>query len=199
MTGLLPPLTLISGKIKNKNNENKTISPKYQQSLNFQPQQLLENCQQNVLTTYIQYRETEDDTYYTMGWFGGDSSNESADSGRAETKSFTSDDVGDFDRGGTNMMSASSSGGGAGASGGAAELQQMSMVLQQQMLVQQVINDLSDRSYEKCMTAKPTETLTGSQVACVKATVNKWLDTNEFITGRLGKKAEAQQQQGHYA
>ena len=147
-------------------------------------------------------RETKDGThkYYTMGWFGGDSSNESADTGRAETKSFTSDDVGDFDRGGTNMMSASSSAGaGGGASGGAAELQQMSMVLQQQMLVQQVINDLSDRSYEKCMTAKPTETLTGSQVACVKATVNKWLDTNEFITGRLGKKAEAQQQQGHYA
>jgi hypothetical protein len=63
------------------------------------------------------------------------------------------------------------------------------------MLVQQVINDLSDRSYEKCITSKPSETLTGSQVACVKATVNKWMDTNEFITGRLEKKAQMQQQQ----
>merc|ERR1719162_1704065 len=52
-------------------------------------------------------------------------------------------------------------------------MQQMSMMLQQQMLVQQVINDLSDRSYEKCITSKPTETLNGTQVACVKATVNK--------------------------
>ena len=124
-----------------------------------------------------------------MGWFGG---SEESTSGGGET-SFTSDDAAGFGSTGSNMM-ASGGGGGAVASGGAAEIQQMSMMLQQQMLVQQVINDLSDKSYEKCITSKPSETLTGSQVACVKATVNKWMDTNEFITGRLEKKAQQQQQ-----
>jgi len=123
-----------------------------------------------------------------MGWFGGGSD----DGGSGEAKSFTSDDAAGYG-GGANMMSGGG-GGGSAASDGAAEMQQMSMMLQQQMLVQQVINDLSDKSYEKCITSKPTETLNGTQVACVKATVNKWMDTNEFITGRLEKKAQQQQQ-----
>mmetsp|Transcript_2820 Transcript_2820/g.6076 ORF Transcript_2820/g.6076 Transcript_2820/m.6076 type:complete len:127 (-) Transcript_2820:471-851(-) len=123
-----------------------------------------------------------------MGWFGGD---DSSGSSGGEGKSFTSDDAAGYG-GGANMMSGG--GGGGGVGNGAAEMQQMSMMLQQQMLVQQVINDLSDKSYEKCITSKPSETLSGSQVACVKATVNKWMDTNEFITGRLEKKAQQQQQ-----
>jgi hypothetical protein len=89
-----------------------------------------------------------------------------------------------------------SSGGGGGGDSGMQELQQASMMLQQQLMVQQVISDLSDRSYEKCITSKPSESLSGSQVACIKATVNKWLDTNEFVTGRLAKKSQRQQQQG---
>lgn len=71
------------------------------------------------------------------------------------------------------------------------------MALQQQMLIQQVINDLSDRAYEKCVTSKPSDTLTGTQVACVRATVNKWLDTNEFVTGRLAKKQQQAQHAAH--
>mmetsp|Transcript_24080 Transcript_24080/g.51169 ORF Transcript_24080/g.51169 Transcript_24080/m.51169 type:complete len:128 (+) Transcript_24080:78-461(+) len=124
-----------------------------------------------------------------MGWFGGD---DSSSSNESTAKSFTSDDAAGYG-GGANMMSGGSSASPASSSG-AAEMQQMSMMLQQQLLVQQVINDLSDRSYEKCITSKPSETLSGSQVACVKATVNKWMDTNEFITGRLEKKAQQQQQ-----
>lgn len=73
------------------------------------------------------------------------------------------------------------------------EMQQMSMIIQQQLLVQQVINDLTDRGYEKCVTSKPSDSLSGSQVACIKATVNKWLDTNEFMTGRLAKKSQQSQ------
>jgi hypothetical protein len=88
-------------------------------------------------------------------------------------------------------------GGGGGAATGIQELQQASMVIQQQMMVQQVISDLSDRSYEKCITAKPSETLTGSQVACIKATTNKWLDTNEFMTGRIAKKSQQHQGGGY--
>ena len=82
--------------------------------------------------------------------------------------------------------------------GGASELQQAGMALQQQLLVQQVISDLTDRSYEKCVTSKPSDTLSGSQVACIKATVNKWLDTNEFMTGRLAKKQQMAAQQGQF-
>jgi hypothetical protein len=128
-----------------------------------------------------------------MGWFGGGDSSDNS----TGDKSFSTGE--DFSGGGgANMMSSSSGGGGGGGGGsnaGAAELQQMSMMLQQQMLVQQVINDLSDRSYKKCITSRPSDTLNGTQVACISSTVNKWLDTNEFINGRLGKKAQQQQQQ----
>ena len=77
------------------------------------------------------------------------------------------------------------------------EMQQASMMIQQQLLVQQVINDLSDRAYEKCVTSKPSDSLNGSQVACIKATVNKWLDTNEFMSGRLAKKSQQGSQRMH--
>ena len=115
-----------------------------------------------------------------MGWFSGD--------GPSPTKEadFTSREEASFPSSSPAMPS-----GGSGASG-MQELQQASMMIQQQMMVQQVISDLSDRSYEKCVTSKPSESLSGSQVACVKSTVNKWLDTNEFMTGRLAKKSQAQ-------
>mmetsp|Transcript_109712 Transcript_109712/g.317225 ORF Transcript_109712/g.317225 Transcript_109712/m.317225 type:complete len:122 (+) Transcript_109712:148-513(+) len=115
-----------------------------------------------------------------MPWWGGSSEEPSA------PKDFTTDDESAFSDANNIMTSAAGAGGGSGAS----ELQQASMVIQQQLLVQQVINDLSDRSYEKCVTSKPSEQLSGSQVACIKATVNKWLDTNEFMTGRLAKKSQ---------
>ena len=76
------------------------------------------------------------------------------------------------------------------------ELQQASMMLQQQLVVQHVISDQTDQVYKKCITSKPSKSLSGSQVACIKATVNKWLDTNEFMMGRLAKKLQRQQQQG---
>mmetsp|Transcript_12144 Transcript_12144/g.33409 ORF Transcript_12144/g.33409 Transcript_12144/m.33409 type:complete len:126 (-) Transcript_12144:475-852(-) len=109
-------------------------------------------------------------------------------------QTFASDDVADF-QSSSNFAAAGPSAGGGGAAG-MQELQQMSMVIQQQMLVQQVISDLSDRSYEKCITSRPSDSLSGSQVACIKSTVNKWLDTNEFMTGRLAKKSQAQKAGG---
>ena len=119
-----------------------------------------------------------------MSWWGGGSKEESSTSNQdfnlADDSHFSSESS-------TNIMS----GGGTGAQ----ELQQASVMIQQQMIVQQVINDLSDRSYEKCITSKPSESLSGSQAACIKSTVNKWLDTNEFITGRLAKKSQQSQSQ----
>jgi hypothetical protein len=112
-----------------------------------------------------------------MAWWGGGSES----GGQREADYSSHDEV-------SMAQSPADSGG-----GGMAEMQQMGMVLQQQLMVQQVINDLSDRAYEKCITAKPSDTLSGSQVACIKATVNKWLDTNEFMTGRLTKKSQQSQ------
>jgi hypothetical protein len=126
-----------------------------------------------------------------MGFWGG--SSDSADSGGGEAN--YSSDYGTHEE--SSYPTGVSSGGGGGGNG-MQEMQQASMAIQQQMLVQQVISDLSDRSYEKCITAKPTESLTGTQVACIRSTTNKWLDTNEFMTGRLAKKSQQQQQSGGY-
>ena len=118
-----------------------------------------------------------------MSWWGGGNKGESS----PKDLDFTADDEASFG-GGNHLMS--SSGGGGGGMSGLQEIQQASMIIQQQLLVQQVINDLTDRSYEKCVTSKPSDALNGTQVACIKATVNKWLDTNEFMTGRLAKKSQ---------
>ena len=115
-----------------------------------------------------------------MSWWGG--GNKSEASSAPKDLDFTADDEPSFGSGGVMA--------GGGGMSGLQEIQQASMILQQQMLVQQVINDLTDRSYEKCVTSKPSDALSGSQVACIRATVNKWLDTNEFMTGRLAKKSQ---------
>jgi hypothetical protein len=124
-----------------------------------------------------------------MSWWGGGGSSSSDSS--SGTKDFTADDATSAGYGAAeNIMNSGSA--------GISELQQAGLALQQQLLVQQVISDLTDRSYEKCVTSKPSDTLSGSQVACIKATVNKWLDTNEFMTGRLAKKQQMAQQQGQF-
>jgi Tim10/DDP family zinc finger len=117
-----------------------------------------------------------------MSWWGSGNKDQSA------PKDFTAGDESVFPES-TNIMSSGQGG------TGMQELQQASIIIQQQLLVQQVINDLSDRSYEKCVTSKPSDSLSGSQAACIRATVNKWLDTNEFITGRLTKKSQQNQSQ----
>ena len=128
-----------------------------------------------------------------MPWWGGGDDTSSSSTGATD---YTSPDDASLG-GGANMMAAGPSG---GSSGGLQEMQQMSMLLQQQILVQQVINDLSDRAYEKCITSKPSAgTLSGSNVACIRSTVNKWLDANELITGRLAKKQQASAQQAGYS
>lgn len=63
------------------------------------------------------------------------------------------------------------------------------MALRQQIMVQTVINTLTEKAFEKCITGKPGDDgLTGKEVACVNATVCKWLDTNEFMNGRIARK-----------
>ena len=119
-----------------------------------------------------------------MGWFGG-SSNKSND---AAPKTFD-DDVGFA---GDDMSS--SAGAGMPMSTGN-DMQDFSMALQQQLIVQQVISKLTDEAFNKCIAGKPSDSLSGSNVACIHSTVNKWMDTNEFMLGRLAKK---QQQRSGY-
>ena len=71
---------------------------------------------------------------------------------------------------------------------GLGDMQQFSMALRQQIMIQTVINTLSDKAFEKCITGKPGDSLSGKEAACVNATVCKWLDTNEFMQGRMSRK-----------
>ena len=124
-----------------------------------------------------------------MGWFGGGGSDPESSS----EKGF-SDGGGSYAD--SPNMYASSGGGGGG--GGLAEFQDFSLNLQQQVLVQQVITELSHKAFEKCCAASSSASsrdaqLTGREVACVNAITNKWLDTNEFLAGRLQRKQQQQQ------
>mmetsp|Transcript_13812 Transcript_13812/g.20223 ORF Transcript_13812/g.20223 Transcript_13812/m.20223 type:complete len:123 (-) Transcript_13812:110-478(-) len=73
---------------------------------------------------------------------------------------------------------------------GLADMQQFSLALRQQIMVQTVITDLSDTAFAQCITGKPSDSLSGKESACIHATVNKWMDTNEFMMGRLAKKQQ---------
>mmetsp|Transcript_20883 Transcript_20883/g.25156 ORF Transcript_20883/g.25156 Transcript_20883/m.25156 type:complete len:136 (-) Transcript_20883:57-464(-) len=125
-----------------------------------------------------------------MGWFGGSDSDSSSSGGSTHEADFTSsDESSSF----SSAASSSLGGGGAMAGGGGgagAELQQFSLALRQQLLVQQAVSKMSDIAFEKCVTGKPGDALSGKEAACIHASTNKWLDTNEFMMGRLAKKQQ---------
>lgn len=118
-----------------------------------------------------------------MSWFGG-----SKDSGEPER--------GYNDSAGYDSAPAPSGGGGAG--GSMAEFQEFAQQIQQQTMIQQAITDMSDKAFLKCINSQKDSKLTGREVACVYSVTNKWLDTNEYMVGRLAKKGGQQQQQGGY-
>ena len=121
-----------------------------------------------------------------MSWFGlGGSKGE--DSGSSE-KGFMDGGAADDHQFASSMP--------VQGSNGMADFQQFSMALQQQMLIQTVITDLAQRSFEKCVTSATKDPkLTGREVACIYSTTNKWLDANELMMGRLAKKQQAASQQ----
>mmetsp|Transcript_1823 Transcript_1823/g.1731 ORF Transcript_1823/g.1731 Transcript_1823/m.1731 type:complete len:133 (-) Transcript_1823:227-625(-) len=123
-------------------------------------------------------------------WSRGGS--EDGSSSSSTESNFTSTEDSSFPSGGSNFNSMPSSAGGAGGAG-AGELEQFSMALRQQIMVQQVISNLTDVSFEKCVTGKPnSDALSGKDVSCIHSSVNKWLDSNEFLNMRLAKKQQAQ-------
>lgn len=117
-----------------------------------------------------------------MGWFGGGSSNNTASSSSTSSADFTSEDTSSF--GGTNFAASA-------PSSGTSELEEFSVALQQQVLVQTVVTSMSDSAFIRCLQGKPGDSLNGREVACIHATVGKWLDTNEFMMGRMAKKEGA--------
>lgn len=117
-----------------------------------------------------------------MGWFGGGSDGAN---GAPREADFSSSDESSFSEG---MTAPSSLGAGGGA---ASEMQQFSMALRQQIVVQQAISKISDVAFEKCIVSKPGDSLSSKEAGCIHATTNKWLDTNEYMMGRLAKKQEA--------
>ena len=120
-----------------------------------------------------------------VSWFGGGGSSKEDPS----EKSFASDDHAELGAtAGTSML-------GVGGAGGASEFQEFSMGLQQQLMVQTVITDLSDRAFLKCITSCKDSQLSGKEVACIQAATHKWLDTNEYLMGRLQKKQQMASQQ----
>jgi hypothetical protein len=119
-----------------------------------------------------------------MGWFGGSNSN-AASSSSTSTTDFRSEDTNAFQGVSSSNFATPSS------SSNTTELEQFSVALQHQMLVQAVITSMSDTAFNRCIQGKPGDSLSGRDVACIHATVGKWLDTNEFMMGRMAKKEEA--------
>merc|ERR1712157_298001 len=118
----------------------------------------------------------------------------SSDDKEPASSDFTSND--EFHGAPSNFSPVSSSSGGLGSSGsvgGSGSIEQFSVALQEQLLVQQAISTLTDKSFEKCILGKPSDSsLSSRELECISSTVGKWIDTNEFMMGRLGRKAEKQ-------
>lgn len=122
-----------------------------------------------------------------MSWFGGGSKKD-----EPSEKGFVDEASLGFDA--ASVGSGSAMGGGGG---GLSEFQEFSMAIQQQMIVQQAITELSNRAFVKCITSAKDSQLSGREVACIHAVTNKWLDSNQYLVGRLAKKSQAQQQGAH--
>lgn len=119
-----------------------------------------------------------------MGWFSG-----SSDDAPPSTQSF--DDTSSSFSGGSPMAA----GGGGGMT--QSDMQQVAANLQQQALVQAIITDITTEAVKKCLTGNPKDSkLNGTQVACIHSTVNKWMDTNEFMNGRMQAKTQQAQRGG---
>jgi len=118
-----------------------------------------------------------------MSWFGGGSKKEEEE---PSEKGFA--DASEF--------GAFGGGSGGGGGGGMSEFQEFSMAIQQQMIVQQAISELSEKAFQKCITSTKDPQLSGREVACIHAVTNKWLDSNQYMVGRLAKKQQQQAQSG---
>jgi Tim10/DDP family zinc finger len=123
-----------------------------------------------------------------MGWFSGASDD-------SPPKSY--DDTSSSSFAGSSGDAARFEGSHGGGGHGMADIRQFAENIQQQALVQSIITDMTREAMEKCVTGTPKDgKLTSSQVTCVHSCVNKWMDTNEFMNGRMAAKAQQANQGG---
>eukprot|EP00621_Florenciella_sp_RCC1693_P014644 CAMPEP_0182534472 /NCGR_PEP_ID=MMETSP1323-20130603/15834_1 /TAXON_ID=236787 /ORGANISM="Florenciella parvula, Strain RCC1693" /LENGTH=145 /DNA_ID=CAMNT_0024744491 /DNA_START=53 /DNA_END=490 /DNA_ORIENTATION=+ len=141
-----------------------------------------------------------------MSWWGGKKPEKPMEKTDAAPGGF--DEKTDFQGGGSSFggsnFAAGPSSGGASApkpSGAIAAAQRQQMAqqemmqqLQQQQMVQEVLNKLTEAAFDKCIN-KPESGLGSSEKQCINATVQKWLDTTQFVQGRFQRKAQAAQEQ----
>jgi hypothetical protein len=131
-----------------------------------------------------------------MSWFGGSSRNNNDDSSSDRSGHTTT-----FDDTSGLGLSSSSTGGSSSSIGlnNVSEFQQVATMIQQQVVIQAVISELTDHAFHKCcMNGNHPHrdgTLSGREISCIYATSNKWLDSNEYLSRRLGRKLQQQQQQ----
>ncbi len=119
-----------------------------------------------------------------MSWFGGKKSGDSQSSSSSSSGSFSPSDYDSDDHMPLDL-------GGSSSAAGMADLQAFSQTLAQQVLINNLITEMSDDAFNKCVTGKPNDGVLGSkEVSCIHATVNKWMDTAEFMVGRLNKKQQ---------
>jgi hypothetical protein len=128
-----------------------------------------------------------------MGWFGGSDDSSSSSSGGAERGYMDTSSAMMPDHSAMDSMSL-----GGGGSASATDIQQFGMAIQQQMMVQQVITELTDKAFMKCITQCKDGHLSGKEAACIHAVTNKWLDANEYMMGRLGRKQQQASGQNGY-
>jgi Tim10/DDP family zinc finger len=142
-----------------------------------------------VRTSLFHFVATSKRRKTIMSWFGGGNKKESSSS---ETGYMDQphDYVPYSSGSGSSSMPATG-----GSSSAASELQQFTLGLQQQLLIQQAIGDMSEKAFKVCIAASRDNKLSGKEVACIHSVTNKWIDCNEFLMGRLARKAQQQQQQ----
>ena len=62
-------------------------------------------------------------------------------------------------------------------------------MMQQSEMVRSIVMSLSNMAFENCV-SKPSTSLSSSEANCIKSTVYKYLDTNEFVAGRFMRSAK---------
>ncbi|CAM9741706.1 unnamed protein product [Discosporangium mesarthrocarpum] len=118
-----------------------------------------------------------------MSWFG---------KGKEETpkpsqESFMGDTAPSSDFGpSAGMDSGPNLGGGARGGASGAALQEALASAQQNALVQQIVSKLTETAFMKCV-ERPSSSLSSKEQSCINATVLKYLDSSEFVLGRMMK------------
>tara|TARA_B110000003_G_C16547015_1_gene495077 strand:- start:496 stop:774 length:279 start_codon:yes stop_codon:yes gene_type:complete len=78
-----------------------------------------------------------------------------------------------------------------------ARMQQEVAQLQQQAVMQQTMMQLTHICWEKCV-KYADRTISSSESECVANCAKSYLNTTQFLQGRMVKAAQQQQQQGGY-